>query len=79
MRRLSLMVLGTTLITAALSISGCKTLKPYEKEYLLHPLMDEASLTQLQEEMPGVARSRYERLSSASGGSGATSCPTCGG
>lgn len=60
-------------------LPSCRTLKPYEKEFLLHPLMDDAALGNLQSGMPVVARSRVERLSSAAGGSGATSCPTCGG
>jgi len=59
---------------------GCATIKPWEKEYLLHPLMDDAGIGQLNADMLSTASGEFEKLGSAGAGSaGATSCPTCGG
>ena len=61
-------------------LSGCVGVKPYEKEYLLHPLMDDGALQSLNSDFQGVCISKYEKLSANGAGSGgATSCPTCGG
>jgi hypothetical protein len=60
--------------------SNCKTIKPYEKEYLLHPLMDEAMTSVLLPQTMSGQLSNYEKLSSSlTGGGGGSSCPTCGG
>ena len=61
----------------ALHYSGCRAIKPYEKEYLLHPTMDDASVERLKGPFGQSKRSK-ERLSSL-GGQTSTSCPTCGG
>ncbi len=59
---------------------SCAGVKPYEKEYLLHPLMDEASLQSLtSSDFHGISVAKYEKLSATGSGGGATSCPTCGG
>lgn len=66
------------LIAASLIFSSCAVIKPYEKEYLLNPLMDDASVAKL--EGGYVTKTRpNERLAAAGGGSSSTSCPTCGG
>jgi len=58
--------------------SSCAVLKPYEKEYLLHPTMDDASVSSL--EGTYVSKTRpLERLAASGVGAGSTSCPTCGG
>ena len=60
------------------SLSSCAVIKPYEKEYLLSPLMDDQSVARL--EGPYVSKTRpFERLAAAGASSGSTSCPTCGG
>ena len=62
------------------SLCGCETLKPYEKEYLLSPLMDDAGVAALTPAMNGSVQSSQEKLAAgAGGGGGSTSCPTCGG
>jgi hypothetical protein len=59
--------------------SGCETIKPYEKEYLLNPLMDDGSVADLKSNMRSSSSSRHEKLAGNSSGSSSTSCPTCGG
>jgi hypothetical protein len=68
-------------IILAGGVSACIGVKPYEKEFLLHPLMDDSELQSIQ---PSDFRALYvgdvERLSnSGSVGQGASACPTCGG
>jgi len=58
--------------------SSCRVIKPYEKEYLLHPIMDDARVERLSAPY-GKSRRPLERLAGAGGSSGSTSCPTCGG
>jgi hypothetical protein len=58
--------------------TSCTTIKPYEKEYLLHPLMDDASAMKLEGSYTSKTRPR-ERLASSGFSAGASSCPTCGG
>lgn len=62
---------------AAVNIFGCRSIKPYEKEYLVHPTMDDASVERLKGPFGQSKRSK-EKLS-ASGAQSSTSCPTCGG
>lgn len=63
-----------------LPFSGCETIKPYEKEYLLNPLMDDTFVSSLTPEFALSSTARYEKLASgAQGAVGSTSCPTCGG
>jgi hypothetical protein len=71
--------MGVTLVALAMSLSGCKTIKPWEKEYLLSPLMDDAALSQLGSPFRGAALGSFEKLASAGGGGGGAACPTCGG
>lgn len=62
---------------SVLSLNGCRAIKPYEKEYLVHPTMDDASVERLKGPF-GQSKRTKERLS-ASGAQTSTSCPTCGG
>ena len=64
-----------SLLTLATS---CRTIKPYEKEYLLHPTMDDARVERLSAPY-GKSIRPNERLASAAGGASSYSCPTCGG
>jgi hypothetical protein len=74
MKKLALIALAT------MAISSCATIKPYEKEYLVHPLMDDGFTGQINPQFAKNCVQRFEHLSSAGGsGQGAQSCPTCGG
>lgn len=58
----------------------CTPLKPYEKEYLLEPVMgDDISANLAPNLMLGKAGSKEKLSPNASGGVSGTSCPTCGG
>ena len=62
-----------TILLASL-LTGCVTVKPYQKEFLVSPLMmgKKSSFTER-------VTSQYENLGfSTSSGTGST-CPTCGG
>lgn len=71
----------TTLLLAPLFLLlGCETLKPYEKEYLLNPVMDDAGVAALQPALMSSASAGFEKLAAgAPGSAGGSSCPTCGG
>ncbi|MCX6119820.1 MAG: hypothetical protein NT027_19975 [Proteobacteria bacterium] len=58
--------------------TSCQSIKPYEKEYLLHPLMDDQTVSKLEGNYTTKTRPK-ERLAAAGVSSGSTSCPTCGG
>ncbi len=59
---------------------GCKTIKPYEKEYLLSPIMDDESVGKLAVGLHSSGFGEFERISvGASASAAGTSCPTCGG
>jgi len=60
-------------------ISACSTIKPYEKEYLLHPLMDDQVSTALTPSMPSAATTVFEKFATGANGGAGSSCPTCGG
>lgn len=69
---------GMLLMVLAL-LSSCRAIKPYEKEYLVHPIMDEGRVARLSAPYGQSVRPK-ERLGLAGAASGAsTSCPTCGG
>ncbi len=72
-------MIALTLLTAALA-SGCAVLKPYEKEYLLNPAMDDDRLSSVEASLMTSATAAYEKLGkSGSGAGGGSACPTCGG
>jgi hypothetical protein len=58
---------------------ACTTIKPYEKEYLLNPLMDDGRTADLTPAMPSVGTSTHEKFATGAGGGAGSSCPTCGG
>lgn len=61
-------------------VVGCETVKPYQKEYLLNPLMSEETLSSLKSDFTASTFKEIERLAKGTpGGGNATSCPTCGG
>ena len=71
-------VIGAALL--ALGAMGCKTVKPYEKEFLLNPVMDDAAVAKTSAGLMSSAAAGKERLATAGGAAaGGTSCPTCGG
>ena len=66
-------------IFAALLLSvSCKSIKPYEKELLLGPLMDDASVGELSGSHVRQLGIK-ERLATGITGGSSTACPTCGG
>jgi hypothetical protein len=65
------------LMTQIFAVS-CRTIKPYEKEYLLHPTMDDARVDRLSAPY-GKSLRPNERLAVAAGGGSSYACPTCGG
>ena len=69
---------GMFAVTLA-ALGGCTTLKPWEKEHLLHPLMDDASLQSLNSPFRTAAAAKFEKLAGVSGSSQGGACPTCGG
>ncbi len=60
--------------------AGCSSIKPYEKEFLLNPLMDDGEVGKLTCRFGAQSAQFFEKI--AVGGaslSGGSSCPTCGG
>ena len=74
---------GVAALAAAALIAACaacSTLKPYEKEYLLNPAMDDDAVQALSSPLAISASATHEKLGQQGGaGAGATACPTCGG
>jgi hypothetical protein len=66
------------LVAGFLTLSSCRAIRPYEKEYLVHPVMDDARVERVSAPY-GKTRRSNERLAIAGAGGGSTSCPTCGG
>ena len=62
----------------ALAMNGCKTIKPYEKEYLLSPLMDDGAIARTDNKFGRESCGSFEKLAGLGGGGGASACPTCG-
>jgi len=76
---LNLRATFSVLITLLALLSSCRAIKPYEKEYLVHPIMDEGRVARLSAPYGQSVRPK-ERLGLAGAGGGvSTSCPTCGG
>ena len=63
----------------AVSVAACSTIKPYEKEYLLSPVMDDATTATLESRYLPSIHAKMERLSATGAGAVGTACPTCGG
>lgn len=73
---------ATTFLPLVLGLicAGCQTIKPYQKEHLLNPLMDDKGLSGLSSPFAGAALTAKDFLASGSPqASASTSCPTCGG
>ncbi len=69
-----------TAVIICLILLGCVSVKPYEKEYLLNPVMDDKSVSALNSNFANSICGENEKLSSSAPSSGSTSsCPTCGG
>lgn len=59
-------------------VNACKTIKPYEKEYLLSPLMDDGAIARTDNKFGRESCGAFEKLAAAGGGGGVSACPTCG-
>lgn len=66
-------------IILAVACVSCMTIKPYEKEYLLNPLMEDGTSADLTPSMTGVGMATHEKTASGGGSGAGSSCPTCGG
>jgi hypothetical protein len=67
-------------LVLALGAPGCHAIRPYEKEFLLHPLMDDATVSRLDAPLMTSQAQSIEKLGGGLGATGmGTSCPTCGG
>ena len=70
----------SALLAAAFALAGCETLKPYEKEFLLNPAMDDSALGDVDATMMSSAAQAFEKLGKGGpGAGGGSACPTCGG
>ena len=68
------------LAAAALMLAtGCQSVKPYEKEYLVHPLMEDSYTGDFDSSLTGRTAGKMERMKVGGGAGGSSSCPTCGG
>jgi hypothetical protein len=72
------LLLAMVLTVSGLGLNSCRTIRPYEKEYLLHPTMDDSRVESLSGPY-GKTRRPSERLAASGGGGGSSACPTCGG
>ncbi len=70
----------TGLIAAAtMALEACRTLRPYEKEHLLKPAMDDARIGALEPAFAKASAAQFEKLAAGTAqGGGGSSCPTCG-
>jgi hypothetical protein len=68
-------------LVAALMVGSahCTTVKPYEKEFLLNPLMETETANGLAPKLQIPVLARYEHLGGARSAGGGQACPTCGG
>ena len=75
--RVLIYFIGLVLFIAILN--SCIHVKPYQKEYLVHPLMDDVYLGNMDSDFKENIRSKNEKLGTTTLSSSSTSCPTCGG
>ncbi len=68
-----------SIVILFLILGACAPLKPYEKEYLLDPTMDDQANTKLESISATLIQGKSERLGLGLNLGGGTSCPTCGG
>ena len=61
-------------------VCSCQSIKPYQKELLLNPTMDEKGISTVASPFAASALVGRDFLASGSpSGSASSSCPTCGG
>lgn len=70
---------GLAMFLMAAGAAGCHTVKAFEKEYLLSPIMDDKGVSELGCDYSPKMFGKFERLSAGGAGAAGTSCPTCGG
>lgn len=71
---------SSIIILLATGLAGCEAIRPYEKEFLLHPLMDDAVTARLKSPLMATGAGRHERFAQGGGASAeGKACPTCGG
>jgi hypothetical protein len=68
-----------SLCVLGFSMASCRVIKPYEKEYLVHPIMDDARVERLSAPYGKSVRPNERLATAGAGGGSSTSCPTCGG
>jgi hypothetical protein len=66
-------------LVATSMLGGCASIKPYEKEYLLNPLMEDKAVAELQPTLMPAASANFEKLAVGANSATGTACPTCGG
>ena len=66
-------------VLTVLMCAGCVSVKPYEKQYLVDPTMDEVRFQSLESTFGKSVCQENEKLGEGASGGAATSCPTCGG
>lgn len=76
-------LLGFLLVVVAgwlfAGLTSCRSLRPYEKEHLLKPAMDDGRISALEPTFAKSTVAQFEKLGSGAGsGGGGSSCPTCG-
>lgn len=75
---MALKLSSLVIVVMQYGLVSCAAIKPYEKEYLIHPLMEDDTIARLE----GIYTTKtkpLERLASSGAGAASTSCPTCGG
>jgi len=73
------MIVTGLLAMATMALEACRTLRPYEKEHLLKPSMDDARIESLEPSYAKSTAAQFEKLAAGTAqGGGGSSCPTCG-
>jgi len=76
---LTRMIVSALIAIATTALEACRTLRPYEKEHLLKPAMDDARIGSLEPAYAKAAAAQFEKLAAGTAqGGGGSSCPTCG-
>ena len=76
---LTRMIVTGLLAMATMALEACRTLRPYEKEHLLKPSMDDARIGSLEPVYAKSTAAQFEKLAAGTAqGGGGSSCPTCG-
>ena len=76
---LTRMIVTGLLAMATMALEACRTLRPYEKEHLLKPSMDDARIGSLEPSYAKSTAAQFEKLAAGTAqGGGGSSCPTCG-